>query len=239
MKRILILFLSILIILPIYSATSDLLDADSYGINTILSQISSPKSPQIVGDYVVFTAASNARHTGIVFDFENFRTIHSFERLNTYDYDGKEVDSVLFYILKLPKNSNQISYRLIIDGLWTVDPNNTIKIYDDDIKTELSRVILNRKEEMITKVVESNTVKFIYSGESGQKIRVGGSFTNWDSYIYQLAEVTPGLYEIEIPLASGTYYYNFYKGINSFTDTKNPDKAYTPDGRVASVISIN
>lgn len=226
-------------LLPVYSGTTDLLDADSYGIDMVLSQIDSPKSPQIVGDYVVFTADSNARHTGIVFDFENFRTIHSFERLITYDYDGEEVDSVLFYILQLPKNINQISYRLIIDGLWTVDPNNTIKIYDDDIKTELSKVILNRKEEKITKVVETNTVKFVYMGETGQKIRVGGNFTNWDSYIYQLAEITPGLYEIEIPLAPGTYYYNFYKGVNSFIDEKNPEKAYTPDGRVASVISIN
>ena len=77
------------------------------------------------------------------------------------------------------------------------------------------------------------------SGESGQRIRLGGIFTNWDSFIYELQETSPGLYQLELSLPKGTYYYAFYKGMSAFADDKNPKKVYTADGRIASVISID
>ena len=79
----------------------------------------------------------------------------------------------------------------------------------------------------------------VIQGQSGQIIRLGGTFTNWDSSIYVMRETAPGLYELEIPLPRGTHYYAYYDGMASFVDKTNPDRAYTADGRTASVITIN
>ena len=81
-------------------------------------------------------------------------------------------------------------------------------------------------------------VKFVYHGKTGEKIRLAGSFTNWDSFIYYLKEITPGHYELDLPLPSGTYYYTFYNGLDVILDEKNPNKVYTPEGRVACVLSV-
>ena len=42
-----------------------------------------------------------------------------------------------------------------------------------------------------------------------------------------------------VMLLSSSYFYAFYKGTTSFVDETNPDKAYTPDGRIASVLHVN
>ena len=49
----------------------------------------------------------------------------------------------------------------------------------------------------------------------------------------------PGLYELELPLTTGTYYYNYYLGLTPILDNTNPEKIYTADGRSASVIRVN
>jgi hypothetical protein len=54
-----------------------------------------------------------------------------------------------------------------------------------------------------------------------------------------LEETSPGFYEITLALPKGSYFYAYYKGTTSFVDETNPDKAYTPDGRVASVLHVN
>ena len=84
-----------------------------------------------------------------------------------------------------------------------------------------------------------SSVKFIYKGESGLKLNLAGTFTNWDPWIYQLEEIQPGLYELELPLTTGTYYYNYYLGLTPILDNTNPEKIYTADGRSASVLTVN
>ncbi|AEE16023.1 protein P26 [Treponema brennaborense DSM 12168] len=211
---------------------------DTYDIDILISGIDKVGAPRISGDYVIFTAENSARHVGIAFDFEKFRTIHSFQRLNTKDVDDKVISSLYFYILEVPPQLKSVSYRLVVDGLWTTDPGNPQKVFNQDAGITLSKVDIPREQLPATEVPLKGTVKFVYQGESGKRIRVGGSFTNWDSYIYELTETAPGLYELELPLPRGTYYYAYYEGISSFVDLSNPERAYTADGRTASVITV-
>ena len=91
----------------------------------------------------------------------------------------------------------------------------------------------------ITENVPAGKVRFIYKGKSGQKVRLGGSFTNWDSWIYELTEVQPGLYILDLPLPPGTYQYAYYIGMNSYVDTSNPQRVWSADGKAASQITVN
>jgi hypothetical protein len=211
---------------------------DDYTIQTLITTISEPKSPVVKDGYIIFTSDSSRRSVGIVFDFENFSKIHQFEKLTFFDTDSKPVSSVYFFIQKIPPETTEIKYSLIIDGLWTRDPLNNLIAYDSEIRTKLSKIYIDMIDSPVTRQVTSNFVHFVYEGKSGETIRLGGSFTNWDSFIYELKETSEGFYELTLPLPKGKHYYAFYNGTESFTDITNPDKIYMLDGRKASVITL-
>lgn len=209
-----------------------------YEYRVAVNEIEQVTAPYQKDDYIVFTAKAGPRHVGIVFDFEDYKTIHSFLRKNTTDIDGNITDSVYFYILELPKDTESISYRLIIDGIWTTDPENINTYYNPYTGIEVST--LQVKNNHIHETQKTNNgVHFIYMGQSGLKIRLAGTFTNWDSSIYELTETRPGYYELFLPLPEGTHYYAYYSGTKSFADETNPNRAWSKDGREASKIIVN
>lgn len=236
MKRLFLSFIVLSAFLGTYAQEFD--NSKTEITDELLSKITGINSPQIINDCIVFTAEHNAHFVGIAFDFENFKTVHPFKLRIFRDFEGNQTDSWYFYILDIPKNAKAISYRLIIDGLWTTDPLNPNSEYNRENGIRLSKIDINRFIPPATQVESGNTVHFVYEGESGQQIRVGGTFTNWDSWIYTLAEVKPGLYILDLPLPEGTYYYNFYSGMKAIIDKTNPDRAYTIDGRIASVLTV-
>lgn len=240
MKKLHVFIFSLLLFTPLFSVSTDYqTDAPKNIVDNLLTQIDAPMPPKIIGNYIIFTANQSARFTGIAFDFENFVTIHPFHRLDTHAYDDTIDSSVLFYVATIPANTTQISYRLIVDGLWTTDSLNTSSYFNTDMQVQLSTIKIPYKKENSTKAISSDIVHFVYKGTSGQKIRLGGNFTNWDSWIYEMHEVKPGIYELDIPLPSGTWYYSFYSGSLALLDQNNPNHAYTSDGRTASVITVN
>lgn len=211
---------------------------DSYIYNNIVTSITGAGTPYTEENYVVFTAKNNSRSVGIAFDFEHYSVIHPFSLRRIYNYEGEETDSWYYYILEKPKKLNSICYKLIIDGLWTIDPENPDVVYDIRNEIQLSRINLPSSEEKVTETTEEGFTRFIFKGDKGQKVRLGGTFTNWDSWIYELTEITPGNYEIKLPLPPGKYYYAFYTGLESFADPANPKKAYREDGKTVSEITV-
>ncbi|MBQ0162501.1 MAG: glycogen-binding domain-containing protein [Treponema sp.] len=209
-----------------------------YEYRIIANEIREVTSPYQVDDYIVFTQQDSVRHVGITFNFEDYKEIHSFMRKTMTDEDGNVTGSILFYILEIPRDTEFIDYRLIVDGIWTTDSTNYESYYNPYTGIEVSTLNVKNNHKYETKKSE-NGVHFIYQGEEGQKIRIGGTFTAWDSSIYELTETKPGYYEITIPLPSGTYYYAFYNGTKSFPDTTNPDRAWSGEGRECSIIKIN
>lgn len=212
---------------------------DTYEYDQLVGSLDGVNPPRVDGNYIIFTAPANARSVGIAFDFENFRTMHKFQLYKTYSFEGEITSEIFFYILERPKKTSRICYRLIIDGLWTTDPQNQNVLYNSTDGYTLSYLDINETDPIVTEKNASGLTKFVCFAESGQTIRLGGTFTNWDSWIYEMKEVVPGRYEICLPLHPGTYYYAYYNGISSFTDTTNPMKGYSKDGRIVSRITIN
>lgn len=208
-----------------------------YEYRVIANDITSVKAPYQVDDYVVFTAEKGPRHIGIAFDFEDYKTIHSFMKKNKTDIDDNVSESCYFYILELPENLDSISYKLIIDGIWTTDPSNFETCYNPYTGIEVSTISVRNNHKNETKADEKGA-HFVYEGKPGQKIRVGGTFTEWDSWIYELTETRPGHYELFIPLPEGTYYYAYYNGTASFPDKTNPDRAWSGEGRETSILYV-
>ena len=204
----------------------------------IASTIQEVKAPYVKGDYIIFTQKKGPRYIGIAFDFENFRQIHQFQIKNTRD-DAYEIeDSIFFYILKLPKTVQSVGYRLVVDGLWTTDPMNENVEFNTQSSVNLSQINARRNIPAVTEKLDNGKIRFIYNGKTGQQVRLGASFTNWDSWIYQLQEVSPGLYQLDLPLPPGKYEYAFYIGMKSYPDRTNPERCYTKDGKEASLLVV-
>ena len=213
-------------------------EEDLFEFNNLVSKMQGVQAPYVKGNYLVFTAPHTSRYVGIAFDFEGYRQIHAYRLHNTYDFEGELTNSWFFYVLEKPKDLESISYRIVIDGLWTTDPTNANTRYDTDANLWVSQVNLPPVEVKNTESVPQGYTRFVCFAPSGKKIRIGGSFTNWDSWIYEMKEVQRGKYQLDIPLPAGIYYYNYYSGITSFIDETNPEKGYTQDGRIASRIEV-
>lgn len=213
-------------------------EIETYEYNNLINSISKVQEPIVTDKYIIFTQETGPRFVGIAFDFENYQTIHPFKIKNSRDFNDEIISSIMFFSLDRPADLTEISYRLVIDGLWTSDPVNTNNYYDTETGVSLSKVDIGSTLPVVTGTNSENITRFIYNGESGKTVRIGGTFTNWDSWIYELEETSPGFYEISIPLPQGKYYYNYFLGMKAITDKTNPEKAYTDDGRISSVITV-
>ena len=209
-----------------------------YELDKILREIKGPTAPVITDDYIIFTADPKNRYVGIAFDFEDYQIIHPYKLQCSTDEDGNKTPQHLFYCYERTHKISEIKYRIVIDGLWTTDPTNPEKEYDDSVNLYFSKVSDAQGIIRNTEVTDRATVHFIYKGESGQTVRIAGTFCNWDPWIYQLKETAPGFYELELPLADGKYFYNYYIGLTPVLDTTNPERTFLKDGRSVSVIQV-
>lgn len=219
---------------------------ESKEYTNLVAGITVSRGPVVSGNYIVFTASGKARHTAIAFEHENYTEIHSFKRLvrkdengePQKDENGKAKETVLFYIAEIPPECREIRYRMVIDGLWTTDPLNVNEQYDYRNGMVVSTIPVEYYEVFKTSNVSDNRVRFTWNGKPGKSITLAGTFNNWDPFMYDMVELSPGKYELLLPLPAGTWYYAYYEGTTQLTDVTNDDRVYTKDGHVASVITV-
>jgi hypothetical protein len=242
MKRLyLTLFAAFLFLTPVFGA-----GIENTTYSNLVAGISRVRAPVVTGRYVVFTASGKARYTGIAFEYENYRKTYSFQKMvrkgpdgkPEIDENGRQVESVLFYITEIPPGLHELRYRMVIDGLWTTDPMNAKSVYDYDNGMQVSTLPVEYYEIFQTANVSKGQVRFTYEGTPGSDIRLAGTFNNWDPFMYEMTEISPGKYELELPLPAGTWYYAYFDGMDQLPDTTNHNRVYTADGRIASVVSV-
>lgn len=229
---VLLIFISFFL-LPSFSQNT----VESEVYKKLVESIVRIEPPKIKDGCIIFTATAK-RHVGIIFSHEDYKKIHSFKRLSPGELDeGNE--AVFFHIFTIPEEFTEIKYRLVVDGLWSADPLNKNTFFDFNHNMSVSRINVPYKKEYKTQIQNKNSVKFTYLGEPKKIINLAGSFNNWDPFMYELTEVFPGRYELNLNLPSGTWLYAYFSGGAQLPDTTNRNYVYTIDGRVASVITID
>lgn len=254
MKRFVLFFT-----LVIFQTTLFALDMESFRFIDHLLSIKSPGTPELFEDGVIFTFPSTSRRVGIAFAHEGFKTVHWFKKLmksrslenetaETQNRDQEKnnttsvyTDSgILFYVYEFPEGIKELNYRLIIDGLWTTDPNNPIYKMDQSTGLVHSVVILpdnypvDIEKRPILYSAPAGNLRFTFDGDPGKTVTVAGTFNNWDPFMYELREMRPGHYELILPLSPGTYRYVFFYQGDQVLDPHNPRKVYTKEGRAVS-----
>jgi hypothetical protein len=232
------------------------IDTESYEFIDHLLSITAPGNPEIFEDAVIFSASSKYKRVGISFAHEDFAEVYWFRNLlvlqeivpsgenaaseNALGPIIEPADSgILFYTFPIPLGMQEIAYRLVIDGLWTSDPYNPHKKLDVNSGLEYSLVAvpnITRNDKI--EQDKSGKITFKYNGPPGEKIMLAGNFNAWDPYMYQMKEITSGVYNLTLSLPPGLYHYVFFHRGERILDPINDQKIYTKEGIGASEIRI-
>ena len=230
------------------------IDTESYQFIDHLLSLNSPRGPELFEDGIIFTAPSSYRRVGIAFAHEGFAKVYWFRNL-VYPQDiltaqenvekdkkkqgpGYTDSGILFHVHTAPPGIRELEYRMVIDGLWTIDPINPVYRIDP---AGLARSIVSVPEvKKIPSTFDAppGSLIFSYNAPSGEVITVAGNFNGWDPFMYELQEKTPGHYSLTLPLPPGTYHYVFFHRGQRVLDPNNHNRVYTKDGKLASLAVI-
>jgi len=182
---------------------------------------------------VLFTyhQRSYVRYVGIAFDFENYQVIHPFK---------KNQHNVFVLLYGPPEDSHELRYRLVVDGLWMPDPRNPDQVMDHRGNL-LSRFMYTLPKKTVSEspVVKSDgTVEFNLRYAVGSRIYLTGDFTNWEPFMIEMKEVSPGLYTFSRRFPPGSYEYCFIAGGSRMTDPLNPFFGTDSHGYLASKFTV-
>ena len=227
-------------------------DWESYELIDRLLTIREPSAPIIYDNHVIFTANSSLRRVGVAFAHENFANVYWFRHilvpqdfLNPVILPGQRYpdpltnSTIQFHVFQCPENLRELEYRLIINGLWTIDPLNPQSRRDPVSGLAMSVLSLPHvapRPNPLSGLPEG--LNFSFRGPPGETVTVAGDFNGWDPFMYELRENPAGVYSLIIPLPPGTYQYIFFHRGQRYLDPHNPRRVYSSDGRIASEIII-
>jgi len=223
-------------------------DIESYQFIDYLRAIPAPGGPEIYEDSVVFTAPSSYHRVGISFAHEGYAKVYWFKQLmiprdreelaaagkNLKNMDPNKDSGIMFYVETIPGNIKNMDYRMIIDGLWTTDPLNPLTVTGPTGVAESRVPLPERPKNAPPSETQPGTYRFSFQGPPGETITVGGSFNNWDPFMYFLRETSPGFYTLTLSLPPGRFQYVFFYRGEQIPDRANAGSLYTREGRVIS-----
>lgn len=208
---------------------------ESLTLHLELAGMKAAKAPEVIEGELVLSAYGPYRAVAAAFAHEGFATLHPYER-------NRQGVFVLAYPIPL-KWSKDLEYRIIIDGVWITDPANPATQNDPETGLELSVARVPYLSDLHLGLYrllaeDGSTVRFLFRGASGESVTVCGDFDNWDPFIHEMSETSPGIYQLDLQLAPGRHYYTFiYRG-EALTDPLNPAKASNQDGKIVSVLVV-
>jgi hypothetical protein len=208
---------------------------ESLPLHLQLAGLKTAKAPIVLEGELVLSAFGPYRFVAAAFAHEGFAILHPYER-------NRQGVFVLAYPIPLNRKED-LEYRVIMDGVWTTDPANPSTREDPDTGLVLSSArvpVLSDLHLGLYKLLDEDgtTARFLFRGASGESVTVCGDFDNWDPFIHELAETSPGIYRLDLALSPGRHYYRFnYRG-ESLPDPLNPSKASSSDGQLVSVLNV-
>lgn len=213
--------------------------AQDLGVTLEVGSVERASAPRFLGDQLLFTYAFGPdRHDGrvhsveIAFEHEDFSTLHAFER-NTND--------VYVLLYDVPPELEEVRYRLVVDGIWTTDPNNPDRVVDR-WGVALSRTTVPRVERTLTEApvtYPDGTVEFVVTAPPGSSVSVVGSFNGWDPFMTPLREVEPGRFSRRLRLGTGEHLYYYVVDGLRLPDPRNDRRRWHTSGFVVSVVSLD
>ena len=245
-----VIFVLFILISSFSPAAAQASDWESHEVIGQLLALREPGAPVIYENFVIFTANSNIRRMGVAFAHENFGNIYWYrllvipqDRINPILLPGEKIPSpyrdsgIQFFVYQIPDHLRELEYRLITNGLWSIDPVNPQSRRDSVSGLTMSVLSLSQRP---TRPNPLNGLPegllFTFRAPAGETVTVAGSFNGWDPFMYELKEGPAGVYSLILPLPPGTYQYVFFHRGERFADINNHRRVYARDGSFASEV---
>lgn len=221
------------------------LAAQDLGVTLEVASVERATAPRIMGNHVLFTYDFGpGRHEGrintveVAFAHEEFGTLHPFKR------NQNDIYVFLYPLDRAPFERNEeiaeLRYRVVVNGIWTTDPENPDSIVDR-WGVRLSRTVVEQAERTITEtpvVHEDGTVEFVVTAPSGSRVNLAGTFNGWDPFMTPLHEREPGRFSRRLRLSSGEHLYYYIVDGLRVPDPLNDERKWHTSGRVVNVVSL-
>ncbi|MCF6336061.1 MAG: glycogen-binding domain-containing protein [Spirochaetales bacterium] len=225
----------IILFTPLMTAFS--FDRTSISIHIAVSELEKAEAPQFIDNHILFTYFKRddyIRRVAIAFDLDGYKQIFPFM---------KNENNVFFLVKAIPEKTRILNYRLIVDGVWISDPENSYSVYTpENIKISQLKIPENYMDTASTPIIEDNgNVKFVFRDKTNKNVYLSGNFNNWDPFMLKLKEDErdPGTYEISLRMSPGKHFYTFISDGVTVRDPNNPHKVTDSRGNPISYIEIN
>lgn len=222
------LFILIFLAAVVLSGT----ELPDHEINTKMKTMSTAESPIFYKNHILLSYESRdfVRMVGAAFEHENYSRIHVFFR-NQFN--------IFVALVPVPAGVDELEYRLIVDGLWIHDPVNTdIKKDKSGLRLSMFRIPEKTSVNPVSPLIERNNIVFTYKGTPDKSVFISGDFNNWNPFIYQMNETSPGTYNLSLELPLGRYYYCYYENGEKKLDMFNPNFATNNENQTANFFNI-
>lgn len=195
-----------------------------------VSSITEAGPPRVLEEAVIFTweGPGFTRYVAAAFAHEGFQQLHPFV------VRQREGRPDLFYLVyPVRPDMELLEYRLVVDGVWLVDPRAP-QVRRDRMGVSLGQIPL--LEPPVYRVTSprpngDGTVTFFFALDlriagsletldqrqislenfPNPRITVAGSFNGWDPFAHRLHRSTgrPGFWEVTVPVPPGDHFYFF------------------------------
>ncbi len=191
-----------------------------------------PSEPYLTRDTIMlsYTGTGGTQVVSLAMEHENYRAFHTYK---------KNEHGVFILTIPIPKDRDELRYRLVVDGLWTVDPNAPSEI--DGRGVAVSCIMLPSRSTTpapgVTHLDDGRTM-FTYYGTPGSRVSLIGDFNRWDPFLTPMEEspVHPGVYSATLRLPRAARHYRYVIDGSETADPKNPLEAANGWGEVSSIV---
>ncbi|MCG8451979.1 MAG: hypothetical protein MI717_02200 [Spirochaetales bacterium] len=195
--------------------------------------ITEAQSPQIIGNTLLFSydAPQGTQVVSMALEKEGYRLFH------TYKVNNNGV-----FILTMPLENieeGNLRYRLVVDGLWTIDPSVSIKRDTRGIRvSHLQLPFGTTSPKPGVHPRSDGSLLFVYTGKPGARVSVVGDFNRWDPFVSPMKEslINPGTYTLSMNLPEEARHYRYVVDGAQIPDPGNPSMTRNGWGEVASMI---
>ena len=194
--------------------------------------------PRLFGESILFSyqfpepAKAGQIHTvQAALEHESYSQLHPF---------GLNDNGVYILIVATPPDVSTLRYRLVVDGVWTIDPHAPSEVTDRwGIRIAEFQVPIDRAGKAEYPAVSpEGLVEFRVLAESGQSVALVGSFNGWDPFMTPMAETQPGLYSRIVRLTEGEHLYYFMIDGLRIPDPNNAARRWNVAGMIVSVVQL-
>jgi hypothetical protein len=211
--------------LLLFLTAGSLFALDAHLMEVRLRGIERAAPPQYLDRQVLLTYQTDkpVRLVGARFAHEDYRVFHIYFR-NEHD--------VFLLLLDVPKEVEELRYRLVVDGLWINDPYNPHSEADDFGRVFSLFDLRDRPAPTVVspEIHREGSVTFLFRTLPDRAVSVAGDFNNWDPFWHRMQETEPGEYRLTVRMPPGQHFYYYIVNGQRVLDPINRDTARDFEG---------